>query len=252
MNPQAIRFLKKISKLLLNVLQIYLFLFGLLNCSTYLENRKNDMKDILTLGFEKESYGFGLRTSFLPIGFFFQSKEDLTTGYGLRGGSFGEYSTNQLVFGFLGGESFYHGDLLKDGNGKPIQVDGAFLVANKRDNLKSHSLKYLHFYKDPPSQRRKRQREKDLRNLAQELSQTTESLELQEQLPKPKPKPNGYASHYLYQVEIFIGAYYGLRVGFNFAEFVDGIFGFLNIDILEDDIQGELNLQDYDPSSKLN
>lgn len=238
--------------LLKKIFRFIVLVFGFMYCSTYRENRKNDIQDILTLGFEKESYGFGIRTSFLPIGFFFQSKEDLTKGYGLRGGSFGEYSTNQLVFGFLGGESFYHGELLKDANGKPIKIDGEFLVANKRDNLKSHSLKYLHFYKDPPSQRRKRQREKDLQKIAQEISETTGSPGLLEQLPKLKPKQNGYTNHYLYQVEIFIGIHYGLRLGFNIAEFVDGILGFLNIDILEDDIQGELNLQDYDPSSKLN
>ncbi len=236
--------LKRISSFSISFLMYFTLFFGILDCASYLENRKNDTKDIFTIGLEQESYGFGFRISFLPIGFFFQSRNDLATGYGLRGGNFGKYSTNQLVFGFLGGENFYNGELVKDSNGKLIKVNETYLVANKRNNLKSHSLRYLHFYKDPPSQRRKRQREKDLKNLAREISEQTGNSELLEQLPQTNPKPYGYANHYLYQVEIFLGIHYGLRFGFNIAEFLDGILGFLNIDILEDDIQGELNIEE--------
>ncbi|MCX7998075.1 MAG: hypothetical protein N3A69_03865 [Leptospiraceae bacterium] len=213
-------------------------------CASYAKHRASDIQDILTLGIEKESYGLGFRVSILPIGFFFQSKQELTKGYGLRGGEFGSYSTKQLLFGFGGGESFYHGELLKDANGKPLKSDGMFLVSDKRSNLKSHDLKYLQVLKSSPSQRRKRQREKDLRSLAEELSEKSDSSELLEQLPKEKLKPHGYASHYPYQVEIFLGLYYGLRFGLNFAEAFDAIFGFFKIDILEDDIQGEIKLEE--------
>lgn len=236
-------FIKYISRMLR--LSIFSYIFLIYNCVSYTNHRLNDLKDIATLGIEKDSYGFGFRISILPIGFFFQSQENLTKGYGLRGGSLGEYSTKQLLFGFGGGESFYHGNILTDINSKPIQLDGMFLVPNKRDNLKSHDLKYLNTLHDPPNKRRKRQREKDLLSLTKELSKDSSlDSEIFQQLPKPKQKPFGYATHYPYQLEIFFGLYFGFRIGMNFAETIDAILGFLNIDVLEDDIEGEIKLEE--------
>jgi hypothetical protein len=71
---------------------LLIFLFQ--NCSTYLQYRKKDLQDVVTLGLEKPGYGLGMRISVIPIGFYFQGgetspgKQDKGEGYGLRGGNF--------------------------------------------------------------------------------------------------------------------------------------------------------------------
>jgi len=58
-------------------IQNFLFIveiFCCLHCksfSNYLEYRRKDLQDTVSLGVEKEAYGFGLRISFFSLGFFF-------------------------------------------------------------------------------------------------------------------------------------------------------------------------------------
>ena len=48
----------------------------------------------------------------------------------------------------------------------------------------------------------------------------------------------------MYQVEIFLGTYAAVRLGFNFAEVLDFVLGIFSIDILEDDVMGEIQTED--------
>lgn len=222
----------------------FLFLFTLQNCATYWENRRKDFQDIFTLGVEDPGYGAGFRMSFLSIGFHFQGgeteagKKDKGKGYGIRGGSLGKYHSQQLVFGFMGGESFYFGEPVVDEEGKLELQEGIPRVENDRDNLKSHKLRYLKFYRDPPSERRKRNKEKIRKKIIEDLIDSTgKEEEYAPYLPPEKQKPYGYPNSYLYQIEFFGGAYFALRAGFNIAEFFDFLLGFTTYDLLEDDLQ---------------
>ena len=231
-------------------IQNFLFIveiFCCLHCksfSNYLEYRRKDLQDTVSLGVEKEAYGFGLRISFFSLGFFFEGKDQQQVGVGLRGGNFGKYYTSQLVFGFLGGENFYSAEVIQNEKGELVFNNGLPICRYTRDNLKSYKVKYLSFYKDPPSKRRKRQREKDQTEIIKDLVKETKDESLLTQLPKENKKPYGYSKEYLYQVEIFLGTYAAVRLGFNFAEVLDFVLGIFSIDILEDDVMDEIQTED--------
>lgn len=195
------------------------------------------------MGIENPGYGFGIRISYLTFGFIFQGgeslpgKKDLGSGYGLRGGDFGKYHSQQLVFGILGGESFYSGDPLLDENGNFLEDEGIVQTASGRSNLKSVKVKYLNFYSDPPKERQKRNREAIKGMIAKQIGNKINDPSLLAYIPQDPKKPNGYSSNYPYQIEIYFGAYYGFRLGFNLAEFLDLILGTTTIDILKDDLK---------------
>ena len=129
------------------LLLVFCFLF-LVDCATYWNNRRKDFK-----------------LAPLNVGFLFvggdtePGKKDLGEGVGLRGGSFSSYFSQQLVFGWLGGETFYAGELELAEDGK-IQYENKIpLVKDPRDNIKSHSLKYISILTDPPKERKKEKKE---------------------------------------------------------------------------------------------
>jgi hypothetical protein len=223
------------------------------NCASFWSKRLNDSKDVITLGVEDRSYGLGLRLSYLPIGFFFQGEKNLITneidgeGYGLRGGSFQKYHSHQLIYGFLGGESFYSGEVMRDGNGKILTEEKIPIVSQPRDNLKSFSVEYFKIFDDKPKQRQKRNKEKITKHLVEDLIQKNNSPELQSYLPPELKKKNGYHNSYPYQFEISFGVYYAIRFGLNFAEFLDLFLGFFGADILEDDLI-ELPMENNEPA----
>jgi hypothetical protein len=230
-----------IKKLLFLLFFLIIFLFQ--NCSTYLQYRKKDLQDVVTLGLEKPGYGLGMRISVIPIGFYFQGgqsspgKLDIGEGYGLRGGNFSRYTSQQLVFGFLGGETFFSGNPKLSDNGEPIKEDTVIQTESDRDNLKSYNVKYLKIFSDPPKERQKRSKEKTKKVITETLLKNNSNPALLAYIPVESKKPNGYPSEYKYQVELFFSLYYGFRIGINFSELVDFLLGFTTLDILEDDIQ---------------
>ena len=221
---------------------IYFFLFFLLNCSTYWAHRKNDLKDVFNIGIEKPGYGFGFRMSYLSMGFFFQGgetapgKKDIGSGYGLRGGDTGKYFTQHLVFGILGGESFYAGEPKKDSEDEIVIEENIVITNQERSNLKSYNVKYLKIFIDPPIERQKRNKQKIKEQIANQLLEKNKDPALLAYLPPKPKKPNGYGASYPYQFDIFIGLYYGIRLGVNFSEFLDFILGFSSLDIMGDDL----------------
>lgn len=218
----------------------------LLDCATYWANRKNDAKDVFQAGVETPVYGIGFRVGPIPIGFFFAGgetetgKRDLGSGVGLRGGEVGSYHSQQLVFGYLGGEKFHSGEPMRDDEGEVLTDDkGIPLTENERANLKSYNMRYFSFFSDPVADRQKRKKDAFMREYIEDRIPESQKEDLKAYIPEPDPKPFGYPSHFSYQVDLFFGVHGGLRVGFNFAELLDFLLGFTTVDILKDDVAGE-------------
>ncbi|MBE7412776.1 MAG: hypothetical protein L6Q54_01830 [Leptospiraceae bacterium] len=216
--------------------------FFFFNCATYWNNRRKDFQDIFTVGFEAPGFGAGLRVGPASVGLAFLGGEtapgklDKGSGVGLRGGRFGFYKSQQLTFFLLGGETFYSDDVKYDSDGNPEIEKGLPKLNSERDNIKSHKSRYLTLYFDPIKDRRKEKRDDVKFAIIDELAKKTDDPAIKAYLPKREKKPHGYSKSYLFQVEIYAGIYYGLRLGFNFAELVDFILGFTTIDILDDDV----------------
>lgn len=225
------------------IFSLFIVLF-LIQCSTtYAYNRKKDFYDIFTIGVEDPSYGTAFRIGPLLFGILFvggetePGKKDIGKGYGLRGGSIDKYFSQQLVFGLLGGETFYSGTPKLDETKKPVELFGIPAVEDERDNKKSHKVKYLSFYNDPPSERQNRQKKEVRKYIIDKALQASSDPTLLAYIPPENPKPYGYPTSYLFQIEIMLGLHYGTRFGFNFAEFFDFFLGLTTLDILDDDIK---------------
>ena len=201
---------------------IFLLIFTI-NCATYWGNRKRDLKDIITLGAEKKEYGAGARFGPLALGLFFQGEKDKLSnkikgdGFGLRGGSFGKYHTEQLVFGFMGGEKFYS------------------KIQNKRNELKKNEFNYFNFFNQKLKKRKEKKKNKYIKEVYKKIAKEQNRPEILDFIPKEEQKK--YSISYFFQIEAFFGFFYGLRIGFNILEFVDFIVGFTSVDISRDDIK---------------
>ncbi|RHX92226.1 hypothetical protein DLM75_03180 [Leptospira stimsonii] len=231
------------------------------NCSTYLQNRKNDFKDIFSAGIENPGYGAGLRIGPLAAGFVFQGGEsspgrrDLGKGYGLRGGHFGTYRSQQLIFGILGSDTFFPLDVetqssetgdeevspelqeeLKNLENTKIPGDKVPEFLNERYNIKSQKLRYLSFYHIPVAERRKRKKEEFYRRFIEEQSFDRNDPSIQNALQALNKKKDGYPKSFLFQMEVYLGIYYGIRIGINPAELLDFLLGIAGLDLLDDDL----------------
>ncbi len=213
------------------------------NCATYWNNRRKDAQDMIQVGVETPVYGVGVRLGPLPLGLYFAGGEseigarDLGEGYGLRGGDFGKYHSQALVYTFLGGENFYSGEPLRSDDQKII-VDkhGIALTSDERANKKSYNMRYFSYFNDPVEERKKRKKEKFRKEFIDDLMKDGFPEELKSYIPVEDVKPFGYPSHFLWQVDTFIGIYGGARVGFNIAEIADFVLGFTTLDMLDDDL----------------
>jgi hypothetical protein len=223
-----------------------LFLSLLLNCASYWKNRRNDLMDVVTVGAERPMYGAAIKIGPLPLGLLFLGgeseigKKDLGRGFGVRGGEIGGYHSQQLVYTFLGGESFLSGEPLKDEKGNWMVDEKKIpLTENERANIKSYKMRYFSYFNDPVKDRKKRKKETFKRELTLDLVKSTGRNEFLAYLPKEDAKPFGYPSGYLWNLELVGGIYGGARVGFNFGEVVDFVLGFTTLDMYDDDIEGK-------------
>lgn len=217
-----------------------------IQCATYWKNRKNDFQDIVTVGVETPMYGAAVKLGPIPIGFLFQGgesemgKRDLGRGVGLRGGELGSYHSQQLVFGILGGESFFSGYPVMDEKGNwMVDKKGIAFTENERANIKSFKMRYISHFNDPVKDRKKRKKETFQRELTKDLIKLTGKEEFAVYLPKQDEKPYGYPPGFVWNVEIAVGAYGGGRFGFNISEALDFLVGFTTLDMLDDDIEGK-------------
>ncbi|WP_425593092.1 LIC13411 family adhesin [Leptospira wolffii] len=246
------------------ILSIHLLL---LDCSTYWAHRRNDLSDVFTAGVESPGYGLGMRIGPLATGFVFQGgetapgKRDLGTGYGLRGGSFGNYRSQQLIFGILGSEKYHalpnaevkpqatgekkpasteanSSDFLFPDTGTEPESDASTPeLSSERQNAKSYNIRYLRFYHNPVAERRKAKKEAFYRKFLEGLDPEKKNEEIQTFLSQNPKNKDDYPSAFLFEVEFYIAVRYGIRLGFNAGEFLDFLLGFVGLDILDDDIQ---------------
>ncbi|MCE9499246.1 MAG: hypothetical protein K8R21_01855 [Leptospira sp.] len=225
-----------------NILLVFILcaLFG--DCASYLNKRRRDFQDVFTIGIEYPGVGAGVRVGPVSAGLIFQGgesepgKKDRGSGIGLRGGRIGKYHSQQLMFTILGGESFYSGELKTDSNDVPELEKGIPVLLSARDNLKSHKVRYLTFFNDPISNRKKRKRDAIVRKITEDLAEGNSDPAIKAYLPKDIPKPYGYPASYLFQIEVYAAVGAGVRLGVNFAELLDFILGFTTLDILDDDL----------------
>ncbi|TGK21231.1 hypothetical protein EHO61_05150 [Leptospira fluminis] len=244
------------------------------DCATYWSHRKNDLQDVFTFGVENPGYGVGVRLGPLAGGFVFQGgesapgKRDLGIGYGLRGGNFGSYRSQQLIFGILGSDKFHSlpsknptvtgspsdanpSGKTDSGSGEnsgllfpelpdaenPEGTDSEMDTLEERQKAKSYTLRYLQFYNIPIDERRRKKKEAFFRKYVQSLDPDKKNDALQAYLAQNPENKDDYPLAFLYQIEVYLGVRYGVRIGFNVAEFLDFILGFTGLDLLEDDIE---------------
>jgi hypothetical protein len=224
---------------------ILLFSFTI-NCATYWKNRRNDLLDVVTVGAETPMYGAAVKIGPIPIGLLFLGgeselgKKDLGRGYGVRGGVIGGYHSQQLVYTFLGGESFHAGEPIKDEKGKWMVDEKKIpLTEDERANIKSYKMRYFSYFNDPVKDRKKRKKQIFQRELTNDLVRQTGKTEFLVYLPKEDQKPFGYPPGFLWNIEIVGGVYGGARLGFNFGEMIDLVFGFTTLDLYDDDVEGK-------------
>lgn len=236
----------------------FLILLLLSDCATYWNQRRKDAEDIVTIGAETPMYGISFKFAPINAGFLFQGgetetgKKDKGKGIGLRGGTIGIYKSQQLTFGLSGGELFHHGEAEVDDAGKVVLENKVPKVADKRDNIKSHSLKYIDILNNPVKERKKRKKETALRTIINDMTSQNAEIDpaVLAYLPKENPKPKGYPNSYLYQFEFVIGIYGGIRIGFNPAELLDLLLGFTTYDLLNDDVEPEEPAAEEKPETK--
>ncbi|WP_016753376.1 LIC13411 family adhesin [Leptospira kirschneri] len=253
---------KKYNGFLFFFLILNYFLISFTNCATYFQNRKNDLKDVFTIGVETPGYGAGVRIGPLAAGFVFQGgesasgKRDLGKGYGLRGGYFGSYRSQQLIFGILGGDTFFPLEVetqtsetepsetissetteeLKNLEDSKTPGDQVPEFLNERYNIKSQKLRYLSFYNIPVAERRRKKKEEFYKRFIEKQNLDKNDPALQNALQNFNKRKDGYPRSFLYQIEVYLGVYAGLRIGFNPMELLDFLIGFTGLDLLEDDV----------------
>ncbi|EMO78529.1 hypothetical protein LEP1GSC127_2365 [Leptospira kirschneri str. 200801925] len=220
------------------------------------------MKDVFTIGVETPGYGAGVRIGPLAAGFVFQGgesapgKRDLGKGYGLRGGYFGSYRSQQLIFGILGGDTFFPLEVetqtseteppetissetteeLKNLEDSKTPGDQVPEFLNERYNIKSQKLRYLSFYNIPVAERRRKKKEEFYKRFIEKQNLDKNDPAVQNALQNFNKRKDGYPRSFLYQIEVYLGVYAGLRIGFNPMELLDFLIGFTGLDLLEDDV----------------
>lgn len=106
---------------------------------------------------------------------------------------------------------------------------------NERYNIKSQKLRYLSFYNIPTAERRKRKKEEFYKRFIEGQNFDRNDPAVQNALQAFNKRKDGYPKSFLYQIEVYLGIYVGLRIGFNPAELFDFLVGLAGLDLLEDD-----------------
>jgi len=185
-------------------IKLFFLLLFTFSCQTdhfYLKNRVEDLKDIITLGVEKESLGVSFWFWCLGGGLSYNAS---TKGIGMRGGTIGFYET--------GG----HGN---------INILSADLIGKHRNRMGSSYLIQNSIQHRPMYRNSEREKGKSFDAL---------NLLLLVPIPKQNQKDNAGCDAPLH-LETSISFFYGIRLGLNLNELADFIFGVGGFDMLDDD-----------------
>jgi hypothetical protein len=196
-----------------------IFSLLLLNCSSfqnYLINRGNDLTDIINIGLEKDVYGIDA-IFLIPIGGVTRNAKG--KGLGLRHSHLGFYKTgdNENVF------------LIKDKN----------LIVRHELHL-GDSIFYGTGFHEPINPRNLRTQNKNYLILTRGKGCYDTKLYY-----KDEARICHWTTNIVFfPIEISLGVYFGIRVGFNIGEFVDFLGGFIGFDPIKDDYDDNGNLRE--------
>ncbi len=185
---------------------VFLLPFLLTDCSSlYRYQRQKDTADVFTLQFQTHSYGAAVRTGPVKLGLQHKSRDGRSVG--LRGGEVGEFDDQDFALFLLGSDMLF--------DVKPADTG----QTTEQQPLPS-TLKL---------------RRKDVK--ARSPAGTTIPLHKAKPLFKQGKIKDRYAPvEHQTGIEISAGLFFGIRLGFSFAEFVDWGLGWFGIDILSDDL----------------
>ncbi len=204
---------------------------------TYLQNRWRDARDVFTLEVNTRAYGASARVGPLKVGAYYKSPAGFSGG--LRGGHAGAYHSAEFTAGVFGADYFSERPLLELLPPK----------APKQSSEKSESKAEVAGQESPPESEPARgksktkpdaadaallsvQRRKAFR--ARAPFGTTAPAHANKSLLKEK-SPVFTVPTYFTQMEVSLGVFGGVKLGFNPGELLDFLLGWFTIDLYGDD-----------------
>ena len=239
------------------LLTISVILFGNAACSgPYLQNRWQDSKDVFTATVETESYGGALRLG--PVKAGLNYKAPTGGAAGLRGGKVGEHESADFAAFFFGTDYFSDEPIRFDG-WKPASTRATESDADTDDLAAGNAQS-----PDVPTQAnapaKSAIRAASPTNATDASVETVDAsafeqpvLRLRDKLfralspfgtEKPAHKSQSLLkdddtdwapAYYFTQAELQLGAYFGIRLGWNAGETFDWLAGWFGFDPLGDD-----------------
>ena len=213
------------------ILFLILIFFFLSNCASlqnYFMNRGNDLKDIVHIGVEKDVYGASIFVDSIGLGIQHAANGK---GIGMRYGTVGLYKTGgkKLVFNSI---------IVK--NNHPCEIKNTCLGANgmlgrKEISMYGNSFLIINTNFHEPITITNRTKFKSVYMKMYINPGVGKQYTL---IYEFNPKEDNRGDYIILPVEISIGMYLGIRLGFNFSELADFIVGFVGFDPLGDDIAG--------------
>ncbi len=215
--------LMRITNIILTII-IFFFLSNCASFQNYILNRGNDLKDIVNIGIEKDVYGVNAQVAIGVIGF---QNAYSGTGFGLRYGHFGKYKTGDDKNAI----SFFDGTEKKE-----IYFGNSILFSSTN-------------YHEPQTSKNSRASLKKIKRLEFLFRRCVNDIYYKEKIfPIQYTYYRGQRCffsesyiHNLRSLELSVGMYIGLRIGFNLNEFIDFIAGVAGYDLYYDDYKTTYN-----------
>jgi len=201
------------------------------DCSgPYLRNRMRDAKDIFTFEASTRSYGVSARVGPLKAGVSYKDPRGVAAG--LRGGQAGVYHSAEFTAMIFGADYFTHAPLVDEEAESEEPPDGTTEKPSEKPQP-SPSSNPSPEAGGEPGQDTDLLGERNKEFHARSPFGTSISISRKRSILK---EGAGWAAPtYFTQIEITVGAYIGLKIGFNPGELLDFLLGWFTIDIYRDD-----------------
>ncbi|MDH5657276.1 MAG: hypothetical protein OEZ34_15295 [Spirochaetia bacterium] len=195
----------------------------------YLKNRARDFADIATFELHTKAYGTSIRLGPIHAGLSYKSPHGKS--WGLRSGHVGNHNTAEFTAVIFGSDYFTSRPMtLLLNKGIPSDSKDQSLLPSGTKELELLE-EFNPETEDGANIAILRQRGKEYR--ARSPFGTTVPLQKKKSVFKKK---EGFApGYYFTQIDVSIGLYYGIRVGFNPGELLDFLLGWFKVDLYHDD-----------------
>ncbi len=217
---------------------VLLALLCCIQCSSlYMRNRGRDAMDVFTLEVETQSYGASVRAGPVKAGLQYKSADGFEAG--LRGGDLGVHHGSEFTILFFGADWFQKAAPPETAESaaalpseSPSETAPAETEAPGPSSAQTPAPEIAadadSASTDPPLTTL---RDKEFR--ARSPFGTTVPLYKKRSVFKKK---GGFApATYYTQVEVTVGLYFGIKVGFNPGELIDALLGWTTFDLFGDD-----------------